>query len=366
MDILNEEADLDQFITKFGGVTEEYKFYDGSVTLRYDVKKHVYLLVTPDGTLEPQDGCTTICHIIDKSNVLLPWACKMMANKLHSFVDPVFREFDAATFEKQDLDEWIQKSKSAHKDKLEDAGEVGHKAHAWIEKWIKNDLASTDFSMTILEKDALEVRAQNCSNAALAWMQAHNIRWRFTERKVYSREFKYAGTMDGLALVDSCNDPKCCKQQFKDHLAVIDWKSSNYLYVEYVLQTAAYRQAYQEETGEQIEDIFIVRLGKEDGEFEAWHIDSSLAEHGWDAFLKALGLSRAMVVLNQSVDDAKDERKAIRKAEKQAEKKAQLTVKCSYADKYKGVRAPQCNNGNPCDFCKNKYQEVQLGKEKKK
>ncbi len=353
MDILNEDADLDQFIKKFGRITESYKFYQNTIELHYDPKAHVYLLVTPDG-LEVQDGVTNIAHIIDKSNILIPWGCKMMAQKLHSFVDPVFGKFDAAKFEKQDLDEWIQKSKSAHKDKLEDAGEVGHKAHDWIEKWIKNDLAGTDFSVTILEKDKLEDRAKNCSDAALLWMQKHNVRWLGTERKVYSRQYKYAGTMDGLALVDSCNDLRCCRQPFKDHLAIVDWKTSNYLYVEYLLQTAAYRQAYEEETGEDIDDIFVIRLGKEDGEFETWHVEGELLDKAWSAFYNALCLSRSMAEVNQLVDDAKDERKAIRKAEKLAEKEAKLAIKCAYADKYKGVRAPTCG----CQTCTAKYEQT--------
>ena len=50
---------LESLIQKFGGVTEEYTFYNGQVTLRYDPKDHVYLLATPDG-LEVQDGVTHI------------------------------------------------------------------------------------------------------------------------------------------------------------------------------------------------------------------------------------------------------------------------------------------------------------------
>lgn len=348
-------SEVDSFISAFGGMTESYWFYDHTIELRYDVKNHVYLLVTPDG-LEPQDGCTTICHIIDKSKVLLPWCAKMMAQKLHSFVDPVFGKFDAATFEKSDLDHWIKESKSAHKDKLEDAGEVGHKAHAWVEEYIKasitNENTDACWAFDVPREDP---RVTNCTLAALKWMTDHNLRWKFTERKIYSRSFKYAGTMDGLAFVDSCNDPKCCPNSFKDHLAVIDWKTSNQLYIEYVLQTAAYRKAYQEETGEVIDDIFIVKLGKEDGEFEAWHIESELAELGWQAFQAALGLSRAMVLVEQAVGEMKDHRKQLEKAAREAQKTENLKVKCKSADRYKGVRKPACNNGNPCETCLAKY-----------
>ncbi len=359
-------SEVDSFINKFSGLTEEYKFYDGQVTLRYDPKDHVYLLVTPEGLVK-QDGCTTICHIIDKSNVLLPWGCKMMAQKLMASIPTevsdaveVVGTWDGssvAPIKRTDLEKLVQAAKSAHRDKLEDAGEVGHKAHAWVEDQIKSLIAHKDDDVCYgVDVPRDDPRVTNCCMATLHWMTAHNVRWRMTERKIYSRQYSYAGTMDGLALVDSCNDPKCCRQAFKDHLAVIDWKTSNYLYNEYILQTAAYKQAYQEETGEVIDDIFIVKLGKEDGEFEAWHIESELAAAGWDAFLKALWLSRSMKELEELVGTLKDHRKAIEKAAKAAQKAEDLKVKCKGADKYKGVRKPTCNGGNPCQTCIAKYE----------
>src|ERR1019366_6622312 len=84
-----------------------------------------------------------------------------------------------------------------------------------------------------------------------------NVRWLKTEQKIYSLEHNYAGTMDGKALVDSCNDPACCSEQFKDSLSIIDWKSSNALHVEYILQVAgAYCHAEVEEFGEDIQNCF--------------------------------------------------------------------------------------------------------------
>lgn len=354
---------LESFVQKFGGLTEEYVFYNGTVTLRYDVKKHLYLLVTPEGTLEPQDGVTTICHILDKSPVLLPWACKVMANKF-LINSEKFYQNGWYTFSQNDLEETIRQAKSAHKEKLEDAGEVGHQAHAWVETHIKSCIASKDDDTAYpIEFPKEDDRVTSCCIAAITWMANHHVRWISTEKKVYSRSAKYAGTMDGLALVDSCDNPKCCKRQFKDHLSLIDWKTSNQLYVEYVLQTAAYRKAYEEETGETVDDIWIIRLGKTDAEFEEWHVDDDLAELGWDAFLKALWLSRSMAALNTLVDDQENERKAVRKAEKQVEKEANLAIKCKNASRYKGVRRPTCNDGTPCQTCREKYEQVRADRE---
>jgi hypothetical protein len=357
---------VDAFITKFGGLTEEYKFYNDTVTLRYDPKDHVYLLVTPEG-LERQDGVTTICHIVDKSNVLIPWAVKMMAQKLLATVQDFATGMnvkqeglpDYYSFHEPKFSDWINQAKSAHKDKLEDAGEVGHIAHAWIESYIKAVLVKDQNKIEeILANFPPDPRACSACIAALDWMQQHNVRWLGTERKVYSRHYKYAGTMDGLCLVDSCNNPKCCRQPFRDRRTVADWKTSNYLYVEFILQTAAYKQAYEEETNDRIDDIWIIRLGKEDAEFDPWYVDEELAIRGWDAFLKALWLSRSMVLVEEGIQETKDYRKALQKAERQAAKEAALKIKCKGADKYKGIRVPRCNNNNPCQHCLNKYKEV--------
>lgn len=353
---------IDAFVEKFGGLTEEYKFYNDEVTLRYDPKAHVYLLVTPDGLIK-QDGVTNICHILDKSNVLIPWACKMMAQKLTHLVKEFYAPDGATPVYVIPADKFmtaITESKSAHKDKLEDAGDVGHAAHGWIEKYINHLLNVTcDLDAAPYPQSLNEERAANCVQAALAWIANHNVRWIHTEKKIYSRDFGYAGTMDGLAYVDSCNDPNCCPLKFKDKLSVIDWKTSNYLYVEFLLQTAAYKQAYEEEYGTTIDDIWIVRLGKEDGEFQPWHVPDFLQHLGWVAFQDALSLTRSMRDIEESMDAIKDEKRAEKKAKEFAAKQEALKLKCKYADKYKGTRKPRCNNGNPCQACLAKYAEVQ-------
>lgn len=389
------------FVNKFGGMTEEYTFYGGAVTLRYDPKDHLYLLVTPGGLL-PQDGVTSICHIIDKSDALIPWACKQMAIRLFNDApimdlpsgDRVIRQMSF-----QEYENLVLAAKTAHKDKLEEAGEVGHVAHDWIERYIKAILAKdTKRQEELLAKFPADERATNACLAALDWMRDHNVRWLGTERKIYSRRFGYAGTMDGLCLVDSCDNPKCrgCagREPYKDRLTISDWKTSNYLYTEYLLQTAAYMQAFNEETSfvalkngldfeepfpDQVTDRWIIRLGKEDAEFDPWYADASTYEQDWDAFRTALHLSRTIEGIKERVrtraealreaeraerrrlkeeaEAAERERKAQEKAAKKAAAEAALKLKCKGADKYKGTRYPKCNKGNPCASCLAKYFE---------
>lgn len=338
-------------------MTEEYKFYNDSVTLRYDPAKHVYLLVTEDGSLEEQDGVTTICHILDKSNALIPWGCKMMANKALTALEPYQYELGKVEIAWEQLNKIILDAKSAHKETLEEAGNVGKQAHAWIELYIRGCL--TGSIIPYVDDFTKDEKVKNCITAALDWMKKHNVKWISTERKIYSRKFKYAGTTDGLCYCDSCDNSTCCPVPFKQRLCLPDWKSSNYLYVEYLFQTAAYVQAIEEEDGIKIEDRWVIRLGKTDGAFESWHLTQDTLQDDLEAFLACLNLSRKVKLVEDRISAHKANIKAAAKAEKEKAKEEALKIKCKNADKYKGIKPPKCNGGNPCLTCLAKYKKAQ-------
>ena len=370
------------FIRRFGNMTEKYTFFNGEVELRYNVKDHVYLLVTPHG-LVAKDGVTSVCHVVDKSEVLIPWAVKMMAQKLIADIPKSVLPTGEVVVLQQLLSDFeieVQKAKSAHKEKLEDAGEVGHIAHNWVEQYIKSVLKGDDSrKLELLANMPRDERASNGAIAALDWMQRHNVRWISTERKIYSRKHGYAGTLDGLCIVDSCDDLQCCPHPFKDRLSISDWKTSNGLYPEYRLQTAAYQQAHEEESGEAVADRWIIRLDKVTAKFEAWHLEAEAFPGDFKAFLDALDLTRSIRTIKADIDARKDVQRtenkrvreeakklkeeaiAVEKAAKKAEKKAQLLaakrVQCNKAKKYKGLKFPKCSPEGPCETCLRIYEE---------
>lgn len=352
--------EIDQFISEFSGLTEEYLFYNNTVKLRYEAKGHKYYLVTPTGMIE-QDGVTSTVHIIDKSDALIAWAVKMMAQKLLDTMprDSISPDNFIAPMSYGEFEQHVLASKSAHKDKLDEASNIGHLAHNWIEQYITACLQSNLTRKAYLFNNLpLQEQAANCCRAALSWMDDHNIRWISTEKKIYSLMFGYAGTMDGLCWVDSCQDPKCCRENFIDRLSVADWKTSNELYPEYLLQTAAYMQAYMEEFPEErVVDRWVIRLGKEDAKFDPWHLYGSDFDEDLEAFLDTLHLTRSIKVVRERMKDRADEAKALLKLEKARAKEAALAIKCKRADKYRGIRKPKCNNGTPCQSCLNKYNE---------
>ena len=166
-------------------------------------------------------------------------------------------------------------------------------------------------------------RATNCVKAALLWMRSHNVKWLKTEEKIYSLKHDYAGTMDGLAYVDSCTDPACCTEQFTHRLCLIDWKSSNQLKTEYCFQTAAYQQALQEEFSSPIESRWVLRLGKseeEAGKFEPWFLSNKDFVTDLDAYLACLSLTRLVDTTNERMKSQKSTIRAVKKEQRETAK----------------------------------------------
>lgn len=315
-------------------------------------------------------GVTGTCHIIDKSEVLIRWAVKVaLARVKKLLVDGKFvgEEATSVLFEST-LDDIIREAKKADKEELDAAAEIGHVAHDWIEQYIAGILgADAERRIELLAKLPVDERAANACIAALEWMDAHFVQWVATERRCCSREHEYAGTMDGLALVSSCNDSACCPTPFKDRLTLVDWKTSNYLYIEYLLQTAAYQHAHEEEKGEQIEDRWVIRLGKEDAEFDPWHVDGrGLYEEDFRAFLRALALSRSVTQIRDRIETTTAAKKAAKFALRLALKEAENLLACPVSDEYKGVRAKKGCNGTEvlCKKCEATWNSRQELKDK--
>jgi hypothetical protein len=139
----------------------------------------------------------------------------------------------------------------------------------------------------------------------------------------------------------------------------VDWKTSNHLYLEYLLQTAAYWQAFVEETNERVVDRWIIRLGKEDGEFDPWHAEGeTLCQQDFRAFWFALRLVESIEGIEKRIQGVKEERRAAEKLIEHAKKMAAMIIKCPKADDYKGSRKSKClSDGTQCRACKEKYDD---------
>lgn len=322
---------LAAFMGTFTPLTESYWFYNHTIELRFSSDSWTYFLVDPTlGSLTAQNGITNSVKIIDRSNALIPWAALKVVEKLLRTMPAYTNENGCMLIPQmlfEEFSEIVLRAKSAPRDILEDAGNVGKMAHTWLEFYVKAIISKdTAEQARKLEKKCEDPRATNCVDHALSWMAAHNVRYTETERKVYSREHCYAGTLDGLALVDSCEDLSCCSQPFKNRLSLIDYKTSNHLHNEYLLQTAAYCKAYMEEHGVVIEDRWVLRLGKEQGDFEAWHQTNESYEEDFKAFLTCVHLTNLVDSIDERMKiqrkQTRETKKLLKAAQKELDKAA--------------------------------------------
>lgn len=253
---------------------QQISLYGGEVVLEFDEERHRYTRRLADGTAKKVEGVTSILQILSKP-LLIPWAAKMVAEKILRTM-PIISDRSGIYTKEIRIDQFrrlVESARHAHREKLESAGDIGTQAHGVIEGEILSAIANNGgvVDSSGLYLDFEDIRVANCVRAAVKWMDAHAVRWLHTEKIVYSRMNDYAGTMDGLCHVSSCCDPACCPAKFSEVLSIADWKSSGALYPEYAYQVAAYEKAYEEETGQAVADRWILRLGKETGDFEPWH-----------------------------------------------------------------------------------------------
>jgi len=190
------------------------------------------------------NGVTYFTSVIDKSEIMKAWAVKMMGDYLKQNwdINKIKRE--------EDKNRLIELGKIEYKNIQKEAKDIGREIHKWIEIWIKNQ----DIEMPNIP----EVR--NGAIAFLDFQSKMKVKWLDSERVVYSRKYKYTGTMDALGRIG------------KD-LVLFDFKTSkpssyspDGVYPEHSLQAAGYQLAWEEETKKKIDYRMIITLDKETGE----------------------------------------------------------------------------------------------------
>jgi hypothetical protein len=304
-------------------------FYNGTVTLTYRDDVHSYT-ITENGEDYVVPSATGVISVIDKP-ALVPWAAKMVVEYIslktvvvnYGHEHSVIQIDDRLIKTKEDWEAFLQDAKKNFRNISETALDIGSLAHDWLEAYTQAMIEGVEYNAPLPAND----KACFAITSALDWHRAHNFRPLAAEQRVYSKSLNTAGTFDWVALIDSCDDPKCCKVQFKDKLALGDYKSSKAIYDEYKLQTAFYKYAIDEEkdfvagNGDiHIEVRVILRLGKEDGDFESSILlDEGEYEADINAFIGALSI---FVWKEQNKLDAKAE-----KAKAKALKPKKVVVK---------------------------------------
>lgn len=208
--------------------------------LLFDSNKHAY---TWAGEFVP--GVTTILQCISKP-ALVPWAASMASYHWLNEVKKWPKGHGKYLIDDIALELIHKGAKSAHRKKAQDAADIGQNIHNYAECFFKKQPLP----------EVVGDQAKRGVEAFHKWIDAHNVEVLDSERRVFSKEFYYAGTTDFVAKVDGV-------------LGVGDIKTSSGIYPEMRFQTAAYQNAIQEEDNMTFDVRWIVRFDKKTGEFEA-------------------------------------------------------------------------------------------------
>ena len=342
----------------------DFVFKDGwKETLVFDVSTWTYYRCMPDGSRIPLHGVTSILKkVIDKSPQIARWAVKQAMLRLRASLIERHFATDGTDPTKLKLlftdvlDEIIADAKRQPEREFEEAGDLGTIAHKHIEQTVKSIMEKDDTrTWELLAKLPEDERAENSVIAAYDWFNKHDCIFEASERKVFYRPLLVAGTADCVARVSSCSVKRCCPNPFISRKSLLDFKTSNGLYVSYLFQMAIYRAGLNLIDLELIDDAFLMRLDKETADFEVWHAEGAALDMFLKGFVNALELSRSM-------DDAEDWISQMKEQDKVlalAEKTERLHRACAESEEYKGMRQKKNCRGidRVCDTCTAKFLE---------
>lgn len=238
----------------------ENRSFDNLHVLEYKAKRHTYTLDE-----EPVPGVTTFIKAsLPEGEAIIQWrtqhACQAMAVWSKSLeYPPSSREENKA----------IRDSLLAYKAALSDAGNIGTALHEYIELY---EAAGSDNERQSivrrfdgegaaeLQRARFSYNTHRASQPPLALI--------FSEQSVASVTGQYAGTFDRLH-----------KREGK--VVLSDFKTSKRAYFSHWVQLGAYSLAIREWLGITVEELEILRFGK-DGSFEALTETDSDAILGWE------------------------------------------------------------------------------------
>lgn len=230
-----------------------------------------YVASMKDGSEWRLRSVTSVLNALNKE-ALIQWAVDQAIEDIRANI-----QFDAmgeATITSRQLDQVLQSARKAHYRVKTEAAELGTTAHNAIEEFLRSGQ----------EQDLAEMdpRVANCYGLFRDWWDSQALSVIQTELMVYDVERGYAGQLDFLA-ADAQGRP-----------VIVDWKTSKSIYWNYKLQVVAYARALHQMGRGVPSALTIVRIGREDAEFEAVDVPRDDWRHLAEMFHGLIPISDAM------------------------------------------------------------------------
>ena len=220
------------------------------------------------GTKDTIVSVTSAVGIVDKSSALIWWAIGLMKEKLHENLEFLVKSKDGTA-----IAEKIEEAGKQHQIKKEEAADLGTQVHDWVDRYTNASKKEKAEMVKTENLKNLDERVVNGISAFLRWIKKQKVEFLENEKLVYSNKYDYVGLLDAKAKING-------------KLALVDYKTSKGVYSTYRYQTAAYLKADEEESGVKYDERWILKFGKDDGEFEAYKLES--LEEDFETFIACL------------------------------------------------------------------------------
>lgn len=155
--------------------------------------------------------------------------------------------------------------------KLRDsAADAGTLAHSFVEKHIQGKTDTQIFAG--LNGDETTERARAAYLSYRTWERQTKLEIVAQEMSLVSEEFRFGGTPDAIGKIG-------------DELCLLDWKSSNAVYRDMLVQVAAYKYLWESHHPDQLltGGFHICRFAKTHGDFAHYHFPN--LDEAWEQFL---------------------------------------------------------------------------------
>jgi hypothetical protein len=220
-----------------------YALYGGAVDVRFvGGAKHDYFVTDPVAALDDSRtaNVTDVTKVLDKPG-LTWWRIDMCLKHLEDGFRPGLDEVSMRRL--------LDAARSAPDKYTNEARYVGSAMHRWIEEGIGRAIETGIPVGAQGSTLPANERVRAGIEAFLEWEAEAKPKYLASERKVYSREHRYVGTLDTLL-------------ELGGRRHVLDVKSSNKVSIEHFAQVAGYAIAAQEEDGEEIHGGIVLHLPK--------------------------------------------------------------------------------------------------------
>ena len=238
---------------------------------------------------------TTILGKFKDPGALMYWSWKCANNVLEEAVNLIREDYLGSTnsaniYNAQEA--FLQSNplqRANFRNEANKAATAGTIAHQLVEQWIHNQegersnlerlLTPRELARIKSVDESIATNAHKSFQAFLDWTKTARFHPWVTEQRLVSEEYNFGGTLDCAGYTDY----RMVRQSPVGELCIVDWKTSKRMYLDYLIQVAAYVLLWNENYEEQIEKAHVLLFKKETGDFQ--HYAFSNLEVPTKAFL---------------------------------------------------------------------------------